>query len=63
MNSIWGICAIHSMWNFAQGNIFGISVSGAKSQVSLFSFKLNSGAELINGEALVLKADLRLLLF
>ena len=58
MNSIWGICAIHSMWNFAQGNIFGISVSGAKSQVSLFSFKLNSGAELINGGSFGLEGGL-----
>ncbi|NMA66152.1 MAG: CPBP family intramembrane metalloprotease [Clostridiaceae bacterium] len=58
MNSIWGICAIHSMWNFAQGNIFGISVSGMKSQVSIFSFKLTSNAELINGGAFGLEGGL-----
>lgn len=28
-DNIWGVCAIHSMWNFAQGNIYGISVSGS----------------------------------
>lgn len=27
-DDIWGACAIHSIWNFTQGNIFGISVSG-----------------------------------
>lgn len=27
-DDIWGVCAIHSVWNFTQGNIFGISVSG-----------------------------------
>lgn len=27
-DDIWGACAIHSVWNFTQGNIFGISVSG-----------------------------------
>lgn len=27
-DDIWGVCAIHSVWNFAQGNLFGISVSG-----------------------------------
>lgn len=27
-DNIIGACAIHSMWNFAQGNIYGISVSG-----------------------------------
>ena len=28
-DDIWGACAIHSIWNFAQGNIYGLSVSGA----------------------------------
>lgn len=27
-DDIWGACAIHSIWNFTQGNVFGISVSG-----------------------------------
>lgn len=27
-NDLWGACAMHSLWNFFQGNIFGISVSG-----------------------------------
>lgn len=27
-DDIWGACAIHSIWNFTQGNFFGISVSG-----------------------------------
>ncbi len=34
--SIWGIAALHSMWNFAQGNIFGLSVSGSNVKDSLF---------------------------
>ncbi|KYH34229.1 CAAX amino terminal protease self- immunity [Clostridium tepidiprofundi DSM 19306] len=25
---LWGICAVHSAWNWAQGNIFGFEVSG-----------------------------------
>lgn len=25
---IWGISAVHTAWNFAQGNLFGLSVSG-----------------------------------
>lgn len=49
MNSIWGICAIHSIWNFAQGNIFGIKVSGLDTQVSLFSFLPKGSSTLING--------------
>lgn len=27
--SLWGICAFHAMWNWAQGNVFGLQVSGA----------------------------------
>ena len=25
---LWGICAFHSIWNWVQGNLFGIKVSG-----------------------------------
>lgn len=27
--SLWGICALHSSWNWVQGNIFGFEVSGS----------------------------------
>ena len=27
-DDLWGACAIHSAWNFAQGNLVGIQVSG-----------------------------------
>lgn len=27
--SLWGICALHSAWNWVQGNIFGLQVSGS----------------------------------
>lgn len=27
-DDLWGACAIHSAWNFAQGNLIGIRVSG-----------------------------------
>ncbi len=33
--SIWGICALHTTWNFAQGNIFGCTVSGMKINESI----------------------------
>lgn len=28
--SLWGICAFHAVWNWAQGNLFGLQVSGAE---------------------------------
>lgn len=28
---IWTVCAAHSIWNFAQGNFFGLGVSGMQS--------------------------------
>lgn len=34
--SIWGVCAIHSVWNFAQGNVFGLNVSGHPKFSSVF---------------------------
>ncbi|MCX7745903.1 MAG: CPBP family intramembrane metalloprotease [Clostridia bacterium] len=26
---LWGICALHTSWNWAQGNLFGLEVSGS----------------------------------
>ena len=37
--NIWAISAIHSAWNFFQGNIFGIEVSGQVMNTSLFNIK------------------------
>lgn len=48
-NNIWGICAIHSVWNFTQGNIFGILVSGIQIKDSVFSFVPTETGALING--------------
>ncbi len=33
--NIWGVGAIHTMWNFAQGNIFGMEVSGMELSCSI----------------------------
>lgn len=46
--SIWGVCALHSAWNFAQGNLFGFLVSGIETGNSLFIVKLQND-NLING--------------
>ncbi len=47
--NIWGICAIHSIWNFVQGNFFGILVSGQDVNVSVFSFATTPNQTLLNG--------------
>ena len=40
---LWGACAMHSIWNFLQGNVFGVRVSGAETRVSPFSAAQTDG--------------------
>jgi membrane protease YdiL (CAAX protease family) len=46
--SIWGVCAIHSAWNFVQGNVFGVQVSGMPLTESVFATEL-TGSHWITG--------------
>ncbi len=48
-DSIWGVCAAHTMWNFVQGNLFGIKVSGLDSGVSVLKFSPTFDGVLFNG--------------
>lgn len=57
-DNIWGVCGIHTMWNFAQGNIFGISVSGSAKAVSIVSPALTQGKTLLNGGSFGLEGSL-----
>lgn len=56
--NIWGIAAFHSMWNFTQGNVFGILVSGGSFGVSLFSSESAESGALINGGSFGLEGGL-----
>ena len=56
--NIWGAAAIHSSWNFVQGNIFGIQVSGLGKTESIFSVTLREGGDLINGGSFGLEGGL-----
>lgn len=47
--NIWGVCAIHSLWNFSQGHVFGISVSGMAESESLLLTSPVESRTLING--------------
>lgn len=56
--NIWGIAAVHSMWNFAQGNIFGILVSGNDFGPTIITSSINENMELINGGAFGLEGGI-----
>ena len=49
--SVWMACAIHSLWNFSQGNIFGIPVSGLAGLPSPLRAEMATGGwqTLVNG--------------
>lgn len=48
-DSIVPCCAVHSLWNLAQGNIFGLPVSGAESGPSVWRLELVPDMELWTG--------------
>lgn len=50
-DNLWGACAMHTIWNFVQGNFYGISVSGLNIADSVFVSTSVPGKELINGGA------------
>lgn len=50
-NSIWVVGAIHFIWNYFQGVIFGSQVSGLSLFSSVFKTMPVSGKELLNGGA------------
>lgn len=56
--SIWGIGAIHSVWNFVQGNFYGIKVSGMETSCTVFESVSLEGRELFNGGAFGLEGGL-----
>lgn len=56
--NIWGIGAIHSIWNFAQGHFYGIKVSGIETSCSVLGSVPTEGRSLINGGAFGLEGGL-----
>lgn len=43
-DNLWGVAGLHAAWNFTQGNIFGVAVSGSGAGASLLSFSAKAGA-------------------
>lgn len=56
--NIWGIAALHSAWNFAQGNLFGVQVSGTPITASVFGVSVTEGGKWINGGSFGLEGGL-----
>ena len=47
--SIWMSAAIHAAWNFVQGNVFGINVSGNPKFDSIFTSELGKIGKILSG--------------
>lgn len=47
--NIWGVCGLHLSWNLAQGNIFGLNISGEPSANNSLFITNNTGADLLTG--------------
>lgn len=48
-SSLWGICAWHSIWNWAQYNVFGFAVSGMTMYSTPIFNPVTSGSEFLHG--------------
>lgn len=46
--SIWGVCAWHAIWNWLQGNFYGLEVSGNQENISIIDLK-ETGSDWITG--------------
>ena len=56
-DSLWGVCGIHSLWNFAQGNIWGVQVSGIDTSTSICTATQTSNINILNGGAFGLEGS------
>jgi membrane protease YdiL (CAAX protease family) len=48
---LWGVCAFHSVWNWAQGNVFGFQVSGTPERWSMLVDLRENGPDALTGGA------------
>ncbi len=56
--SLWGIGALHSIWNFVQGNFYGILVSGNPVDGALLSTTSVEGKDLFSGGSFGLEGSI-----
>lgn len=58
-DNIWGVAALHGAWNFAQGNLVGVAVSGRDVGGSLLHFQARSGVpDWLSGGAFGLEGNI-----
>lgn len=57
-DNLWGVCALHSIWNFAEGNFYGLPVSGINAGDTVFSTSLNQTSTLLNGGRFGIEASI-----
>lgn len=56
---LWGVCAFHAVWNWCQGNVYGIEVSGMEVQTTMLSIGgAPASAELLTGGGFGIEASL-----
>lgn len=60
--NIWIVGAFHSIWNFVQGNLYGIQVSGNSLQQSIFGSTCRNDRSFINGGAFGMEGGLAITL-
>lgn len=56
--NIWIVGAFHSIWNFVQGNLYGIQVSGNQLQQSVFATTCKNSSAITNGGAFGMEGGL-----
>lgn len=64
-DTIWGIGGIHGAWNFAQGNLFGVLVSGQSSGTSIMKFTPQGNQDWLSGGSFGIEGSIvsRIILF
>ncbi|CAM04984.1 hypothetical protein A8924_6142 [Saccharopolyspora erythraea NRRL 2338] len=56
---LWGVCAFHVVWNWAQGNVFGVEVSGMNLETTLLDTEGAAGSStLLTGGAFGIEGSL-----
>ncbi|MDA3643764.1 CPBP family intramembrane metalloprotease [Saccharopolyspora indica] len=56
---LWGVCAFHAVWNWCQGNVYGIQVSGMDVRTTMLSIGGAPGsADLLTGGGFGIEASL-----